>query len=662
MNLTYFYQISGKVVMKKNYKLGTKLWGFTCLLLLAVLIVAGNSIWSIKNILFSGNQFSTASKHHAFLLEKEIDHLNWLGKVEDMFMDNGVTLDVQLDHTKCGLGKFLYGEEAVKLADSDPKLAALLSGIKEPHQHLHASGMAIKEVWRQRHDGLLIQLKNLLGGHQKWAAQVALIVIEQNPDREVQLDHQLCGLGKFLTSQEYENYADGFPELRQAMDAIKGPHQALHASAAEILASVKTGNYDRSIDVYKSETLPNLEQIQGHFQKAIEAEQAIETAQMEAHHILDTKGVTSIEATKKKLKALIDRMSEVQASSKEKMVSTGAIAQWSAILVTAIAAVMGIVIGFFFIRSITKPVRRIIEVLGTGAEQVASASSQVSSASQSLAEGASEQAASIEETSSSMEEMSAMTKQNADNAQQANAMMSEAQHIVEQANTSMGDLVSSMVEISNASEETSKIIKTIDEIAFQTNLLALNAAVEAARAGEAGSGFAVVADEVRNLAMRAADAAKDTAKLIESTVKKINAGSATVTQTNEAFTQVATSSLKVGDLVGEIAAASTEQAQGIEQVNTAISEMGRVTQQNAASAEESASASEEMSAQAEQMHAMVDRLTALVEGIRMSAKTTGSAKTLPVASSSKPSIGVGKSTLKPDSMIPFDNEDAFSDF
>jgi methyl-accepting chemotaxis protein len=207
-----------------------------------------------------------------------------------------------------------------------------------------------------------------------------------------------------------------------------------------------------------------------------------------------------------------------------------------------------------------------------------------------------------------------MTRQNADNASQADGLMKEANQVVAQANESMMKLTGSMQEITKASEETSKIIKTIDEIAFQTNLLALNAAVEAARAGEAGAGFAVVADEVRNLAMRAAESAKDTAALIEGTVKKVSDGSELVTRTNEAFTQVAGSTSKVGELIGEIAAASNEQAQGIGQVNTAVSEMDKVTQTNAANAEESASASEEMSAQSEQLKEMINELLIMVGG------------------------------------------------
>jgi methyl-accepting chemotaxis protein len=207
-----------------------------------------------------------------------------------------------------------------------------------------------------------------------------------------------------------------------------------------------------------------------------------------------------------------------------------------------------------------------------------------------------------------------MTRQNANNAGQAHALIKEAAASVQTASASMSELTSSMSDILKASDETSKIIKTIDEIAFQTNLLALNAAVEAARAGEAGAGFAVVADEVRNLAMRAADAAKNTAALIEGTVKKVTDGTALVKTTNDAFREVAASAAKVGELVAEIAAASTEQAQGIEQVNIAVTEMDKVTQQNAATAEESASASEELNAQAEEMKSFVAELSAVVGG------------------------------------------------
>jgi methyl-accepting chemotaxis protein len=282
---------------------------------------------------------------------------------------------------------------------------------------------------------------------------------------------------------------------------------------------------------------------------------------------------------------------------------------------------LGILISFFTARSLSRLLADIASGLQDASDQVASAANQVSSSSQALAEGSSEQAASLEETSSSLEEIASMTARNSENATQADSLMKGAWEVIGEANRSMKELTESMTDISRASQETQKIVKTIDEISFQTNLLALNAAVEAARAGEAGAGFAVVADEVRNLALRAADAAKQTADLIEKTAKKITDGSQLVTKTNEAFGRVREGVSKVGELVGEIAAASKEQAEGIHQVNTAVTEMDKVVQQNAASAEENASASEEMNAQAEQMKAYVGSLVRLVEGAGEGTKT-----------------------------------------
>lgn len=314
-------------------------------------------------------------------------------------------------------------------------------------------------------------------------------------------------------------------------------------------------------------------------------------------------------------------------------------------ILIASGLVFGILLAWLITRSITKPLNSLIGLLTNTSEQVTSASGQMAASSQSLAEGASEQAAALEETSSSMEEMSAMTRQNADNSEEANILMRDASSVVEAANESMQRLIASMREITDASEQTSRIVKTIDEIAFQTNLLALNAAVEAARAGEAGAGFAVVADEVRSLAMRAAEASKNTASLIRDTTKKVEEGTMLVETTDNAFGQVADSSKKMAELVAEIAAASREQADGIEGVNKAITEMDRIVQSNAAQAEESASAASEMDKQSEQLNEMVATLRALVKGFdkiarnadvsRQSTAVLPSAGFLPVAQYSK---------------------------
>ncbi len=285
------------------------------------------------------------------------------------------------------------------------------------------------------------------------------------------------------------------------------------------------------------------------------------------------------------------------------------------ILILGVAAVvLGSLIALLITRSITRPINHVVSGLREASNQVAAASEEVTSSSQSLAEGTSEQAASLEETSASLEEITSMTKQNADNAGHAKTLMAEVRKIVDRVDGHVNTMASAIHEVTKSSEETGKIVKTIDEIAFQTNLLALNAAVEAARAGEAGAGFAVVADEVRNLAMRAAEAAKTTSSLIENTIATVKKSRDLTQQTQEAFKENVQISGKIGILIDEIAAASQGQAKGIDQVSLAVTEMDKVVQQSAAIAEESASASEEMSAQAQQLKGYVFELAAVVDG------------------------------------------------
>jgi hypothetical protein len=286
------------------------------------------------------------------------------------------------------------------------------------------------------------------------------------------------------------------------------------------------------------------------------------------------------------------------------------------IAVVSVAALVGstLVVLWLTRRNVVNPLRRALHELSEGAQQVTAASGQVSGAAQSLSDGATEQAASLEETSASMEEIASMTRKNAENTEAAAVTMAETERLVQGANGALGEMVSSMTAIKASSDQVSKIIKTIDEIAFQTNILALNAAVEAARAGEAGMGFAVVADEVRALAQRSAHAAKDTAGLIEESIARSSEGHARVRLVTGAIQSITASTVKVKGLVDEVNEASRQQAKGIDQVSRAIGHMEKVTHGTAATAEESAAASQELKAQAETSLQVVAQIAALVGG------------------------------------------------
>jgi methyl-accepting chemotaxis protein len=264
------------------------------------------------------------------------------------------------------------------------------------------------------------------------------------------------------------------------------------------------------------------------------------------------------------------------------------------------------------IRRIIRELRRTVTELDQGAVQVASAAGQVASSSQSLAQGSSEQAASLEETSASSEEINSVARRNSETSRAAVNLVGNAQQQFVSTEKSLDQMVGAMDEINQSSEKISKIIKVIDEVAFQTNILALNAAVEAARAGEAGMGFAVVADEVRNLAQRCAQAAKDTASLIEESISKSHGGREKVDQVASAIRSVTRDSGKIKDLIEEVSSSSGEQSLGIEQVSKAILEMQQVTQRVAASAEESAAASQELTAQSASLKHVAERLSVMV--------------------------------------------------
>ena len=639
-----------------------------------------------------------------FIANKLNDHLEWAAEIQKALLDNEESINVQTDPKLCAFGKWLYSAEAATTASADSIMGTLLEQIKTPHQKLHDSAKEIQSSYRKIHEGLSSTLHIRLDDHRRWTAQVAGSIIE-NSLIQVETDPGKCGFGKWLESDEVAALMASDTKIKDLLTRVQQPHHALHKTAVEINAAIQDGNLESAKKIFTSETEKQLAQISELFEQLIRYEGSLVAARENAVHIFKNSSIPALAETKEFLKKLQQRAQEMISGrlkaydiyanktapnlktvqtilgqlreevkknmmTDQAMLAAATSTKRNVAIIAGIAIIASILLAFIIARGILYVLSRITDGMSEGADQVASAAGQVSSSSQSMAEGASQQAASIEETSSSMEEMASMTKKNAENAGLADNLMKEANQVIITANKSMEQLSLSMADISRASEATSKIIKTIDEIAFQTNLLALNAAVEAARAGEAGAGFAVVADEVRNLAMRAADAAKNTATLIEGTVKKVNDGSKLVATTNDAFTQVAESSTKVGNLVSEIAEASKEQSTGIEQVNLAITEMDKVVQQNAANAEESAAASEEMNAQAEQLKDYVGELVMMVKGSNDQTVRTGKNRSVkaishPLHSSEsrqKKLLTHRTKEIRPDQIIPFDDEDEFKDF
>jgi methyl-accepting chemotaxis protein len=527
--------------------------------------------------------------------------------------------------------------------------------------------------------GLKAELERFRGDHYRLLSQVTDMILSGKVF-EGGDDSRGCAFGKWAASLKTAN-----PSINAAVKSMNAHHESFHDTVKQIKDLVKEGATDAALHLYRERmtqdvqgTFAGLEAIQKEIDGAVGiyekmSEQAMVVAYKRQKEALDI------------LNKLIQHNAEDTVTVVRDSDEMAEVIKWIALAGMGGGFAVALALGVLLSLSITRPLNRVIDGLGEGAIEVSAASSQMASTSQQLAEGASQQAAAIEETSSSLEEIFSMTRQNSDNANQANSLMSETIQIVQHAAAAMTELTHSMEEITTASEETSKIIKTIDGIAFQTNLLALNAAVEAARAGEAGAGFAVVADEVRNLAMMAAEAARNTTDLIEGSVKKIRFGSEIVERTNSAFDKLTGGAHKVAELVGEISEASREQTLGIEQVNKAVAEMDGLTQQNAARAEESASASEEMNAQAEQMKAFVESLMVIISG--KDDETLSSRETLerrkvvsraksdfiPLSVAPQRLNGRGKGVkqgalqpfdhkeVRPEEVIPLDDED-FKDF
>ncbi len=466
--------------------------------------------------------------------------------------------------------------------------------------------------------------------------QRALVLFENSFPFWDEIDGELRDLANFVNAKNIEAVAETFSTLIQEM-RVKMMHfraltlqyipesdpariEELEAGILELMKDIDTGMVSVVSDLKPEQGGIMAKGIAdkltstgtGIFRQTLELVR--QNSNLHANQLLNT---TGLEVRQRLVEFIAGAIRDSNAITTGAIVDAGRLARTMTTLMIGIGGIgilVALILSYTTVSRIIRSLRAIITSLDGSSQQVSQAAFHISSSSQQLAEGSTEQAASLEETSSALEQMASMTRQNADNAVKTNETTANNGKLIESGSVAVGNMAEAMGEISESAEQINRIIKTIEDIAFQTNLLALNAAVEAARAGEAGKGFAVVADEVRNLAGRSAQAARDTTQLIETTITRVRHGSSIADELITSFKHIEEGSNTVARLISEITAATNEQASGVDQVNTAVAQMDKVTQSNAATAEESASASEELSSQAQSLSGMVEQLVGMVEG------------------------------------------------
>ncbi len=597
--------------MLKNLKFSTKLWGYSGLLLSAIVLVAGVSIVLISGILGANDQFSDASHYNTFMVKKEVDHLIWVDKVQDLFIANEPTLDVKTDHTQCDMGKFLYGTEGKNMAQNDPKINALLEKIKPPHKQLHDSANEIKAVWQQNHPGLSLTLAARLDDHRRWVQKINTSLIDHKPI-DVQIDPTKCAFGLWLAGEEAQRLMDEWPEFRTIMAQVTKHHDRLHQSAVNIERAPST---EKQFEIYTNQTVPECNQVATLFGKVKALEGDLANAQLQAGHIFNSNTLPAFKATQAKMNELEEYLGTKQDLLKKTMNAKGLTAEWTAGIIAVVAIVLATALSMVLIRALVGPVNKAVlfakkmsdgdltqtidvdqkdeigilasalnqmganlnqmfKDITNGVNTITSSSTELSAISQQMtgsSEASSSRSSSVaaasEQMSSNMNSVAAASEEASTNVSMVAAATEEMTATVKdiaensaKANTITNEAVTQaknaskrVDQLGTAALEISKVTEVITEISEQTNLLALNATIEAARAGEAGKGFAVVANEIKELAKQTAEATQEIKSKIESVQ---NSTSLTV----EEIKHISEINNDVSEIVDTIAAAAKEQA------------------------------------------------------------------------------------------------------
>ncbi len=619
--------------MKWNdLKIRTKLLLSFGLLLVLLAIVGLIASFGIGGIVKDADQVIAGNKLRGELETRYTQHLIWAKQVSEFLTSPEVTeLHVQTDHHKCDFGKWYYGEGRQQAEELVPELKEILALFEKPHQELHQSALTIEELHQNVDIGLSIALNKAKADHLLWMLQVKDAILLQKGRLNVQMDHQLCGFGQWLSSTETTALLEKDSALKDYIDQLTAPHEKLHSSSRRLQSLVAAGDYAGALRYYQQNTAPSAEQVIATLDELITQNREQLEGTNAANSVFYKTTLLQLDTIGKLFQKAIDT-STANILSEDKMVSSARRLGTISLVILILSLVIGLFLAFYISGVLVSGIKKgvtfaknvaegdlskkleiaqkdeigeladalnvmvdgisdLIAQIKKSSASLAGASTQMSTTSLNISSGANQQASSTEEVSASMEEMGSTIDQNKDYSIQCEQITSQMAQSIKEGSEASDENETLMRQIAEK-------VQLINEITQQTNILALNAAVEAARAGEHGRGFAVVASEVRKLAEKSKISAEDISILITEGVEVADKAGRKL---RDALSEID----KTVKMVQEIAAASSEQSTGAQQVNQAIQELNLVTQANAAASEELASSSSEVERHAGELRDMV---------------------------------------------------------